>query len=72
MGAFPFVPPPLYVMHPSVSEHLPLHSKSLCKNMARATEVANNMCPQNCGHKRKVFKRCKIKVLNLFEGVETV
>ena len=29
-------PPPQYVMLPPVTEHVPLHSKSLCENMARA------------------------------------
>ena len=44
MGSFPFVPPPpQYVMRPPVTEHVPLHSKSLCKNMARASGGANNM-----------------------------
>ena len=34
VGSFPFVPPVRYA--PPVTEHVPLHSKSLCKNMARA------------------------------------
>ena len=39
IGSFPFVPPPppQYVMRPPVTEHVPLHSKSLCKNIARAS-----------------------------------
>ena len=41
---FPFVPP-LVRFAPPVTEHVPLHSKSLCKNMARATGGANNMRP---------------------------
>ena len=36
-GSFPFVPPPQYVMLPPVTEHVSLHSKSLCKNIARAS-----------------------------------
>ena len=35
-GSFPFVPPQ-YVMRPPVTEHVPLHSKLLCKNTARAS-----------------------------------
>ena len=38
-----------------VAEHVPLHSKSLCKNMARASGVANNMHPLSWGHKQKFF-----------------
>ena len=30
---------------PQVTEHVPLHSKALCKNMARASGGANNMQP---------------------------
>ena len=30
-------PPPPYIMRPQVTEHVPLHSKSLCKNMARVS-----------------------------------
>ena len=30
-------PPPQYVMLPPVTEHVSLHSKSLCKNIARAS-----------------------------------
>ena len=29
-------PPPKYVMRPPVTENVPLHSKSLCKNVAHA------------------------------------
>ena len=36
LGSFPFVPPQ-YVMLPPVTEHVSLHSKSLCKNIARAS-----------------------------------
>ena len=32
LGSFPFVPPQ-YVMRPPVTEHVPLHSKSLCINI---------------------------------------
>ena len=35
-GSFPFVTPQ-YDMRPPVTEHVPLHSKSLCKNMAHAS-----------------------------------
>ena len=35
-GSFPFVPPQ-YVMLLPVTEHVSLHSKSLCKNIARAS-----------------------------------
>ena len=52
VGSFPFVsspPPPGPVRYaPSVTEHVPLHSKSLYKNMARAAGGAvgaNNMHP---------------------------
>ena len=42
---------PQYVMRPPVTEHVPLHSKSSCKNMARAPGggVANNMPPTKLG-----------------------
>ena len=33
---------PQYVMRPPFIEHVPLHSKSLRKNMARASGGANN------------------------------
>ena len=46
-GSFPFVPPQ-YVMLPPVTEHVSLHSKSLCKNIARLG-VANNMHPVSWG-----------------------
>ena len=36
-------------MRPAVAEHVPLHSKSLCKNIARATGDANNMHPLSWG-----------------------
>ena len=32
-------------MRPPVTEHLPLHSKSLCKNMASATGGAKKNAP---------------------------
>ena len=41
--------PPKYVMRPPVAEHGPLHSKSICKNMARASGGANNMRPLSWG-----------------------
>ena len=43
---------PQYVMRPPVTEHVPLHSKSLCKNIARASGGgggANNMHPLSWG-----------------------
>ena len=49
-GSFPFVPPPPPVRYaPLVTEHVSLHSKSLCKNMARASGGANNMRPLSFG-----------------------
>ena len=52
-----------YVMHPTplspppISEQAPLHSKSLCINMARASGGANNMQPLSWwGHKQKRSK----------------
>ena len=47
LGSFPFVPPQ-YVMRPPVTEHVPLHSKSLCKNHVRLG-CANNMRPLSWG-----------------------
>ena len=41
--------PPQYVMRPPVTEHVPLHSKSLCINMARASGCAINMRPLSWG-----------------------
>ena len=41
--------PPRYVMRPPVTEHVPLNSKSLFKNMARASGGANNMRPLSWG-----------------------
>ena len=41
---------PQYVMQPPITEHASLHSKSLCKSMARARgggRSANNMRPLN-------------------------
>ena len=42
--SFPIVPPPPHqcVLRPLVMEHVSLHSKSLCKNMERASGGANN------------------------------
>ena len=37
LGGIFSVVPPQYVMLPPVTEHVPLHSKSLCENMARAS-----------------------------------
>ena len=42
-------PPPPVRYAPPVREHVPLHSKSLCKNMARASGGANNMRPLSGG-----------------------
>ena len=48
---FPFVPPVHFA--PPVTQHVPLLSKYLCKNMAH--ESANNMHPLSWGrgHQRK-------------------
>ena len=60
-GSFPFVPPQ-YVKLPPIREHVLLHSKSLCKDMASASGGANNMHPLSWGggHKRKrdLFRLC--------------
>ena len=40
---------PQYVMRPPVTEHVPLHSNSLRKNMACASGGANNMRPLSWG-----------------------
>ena len=40
-----YAPPP----PPPVTEHVPLHNKSLCKNMTRASGGANNMRPLSWG-----------------------
>ena len=51
-GSFPFVPPfPQYAKCPPVTEHVPLHSKSLCKNKARASGGAKCMRPLSGGVK---------------------
>ena len=42
-------------MHPLVTEHVPLHSKSLYQNMARASDGENNMHPSSCGGGAKLF-----------------
>ena len=52
-------------MLPPVTEHVPLHSKSLCKSMARASGGANNMHPLSWGggtkdpenYQEKIFTR---------------
>ena len=51
---------PQYVMRARVTERVPLHSKSLCKIMARASGGANNMCTQSWGYKRKKSQISKI------------
>ena len=38
-----------YLVHPEVTEHVPFHSKSSFKNMARACMVANIMHPLSGG-----------------------
>ena len=45
-------------MRPSVTEHVTIHSKSLCKNIERASGGANNMRPISWGHKWKRSIRC--------------
>ena len=42
-------PPPPVRYDPSVTEHVPLHSKSLCKNIARGSGCANYMHPLSWG-----------------------
>ena len=39
------MPPPQYVTLPIVTASVPLHSKSVCKNMARASGAPNNIHP---------------------------
>ena len=51
---YSLLPPVRYA--PPVTEQVSLHSKSLCKNTARASGGANNMHPQSWGHKRKRSK----------------
>ena len=53
-GIFSVCAPP-YGKHLPVTEHVPLHSKSLCKIIARVAGGANNLHPQSWGggHKRK-------------------
>ena len=63
-------PPPQYVMRPPVTEHVPLHSKSLCKNMARASGGANNMRPLSWGaqtEKIRKFHQSKNFRLTVFD-----
>ena len=48
-----------YFMFPPVRERVPLHSKSLCKNMAGASGGAKKIHPLSwVGYKRKRLKRC--------------
>ena len=49
LRSFPFVSPQCD-MRPQVTEHVPLHSKSLRKNMTRESESANNMRPLRLAH----------------------
>ena len=51
IGSFPFVPPPppQYVMLPQVTEHVSLHSKSLCKNIARSSGGCKQYAPTKLG-----------------------
>ena len=56
-------PPPQYVMRPPVTEHVSLHSKSLCKNIARASGGgggggANNMRPLSWGAQTEKIRKC--------------
>ena len=44
LGAFPFGPPPPERYASSVTEHVPLHRKYLCKNMTRALEGVQIIC----------------------------
>ena len=58
---FPFVPPPPVRYAPPDAEHVPLHSKSSCKNMARASGGCKYYAPSKLGggggHKRKRSKK---------------
>ena len=46
---FPFVPPPPVRYAPPDAEHVPLHSKSSCKNMARASGGCKYYAPSKLG-----------------------
>ena len=73
-GSF-LCPPVSYV--PPVTEHVPLHSKSSCKNMARSFGGANNMRPLCWGTQtekipiviRSVQQKCPNKFLWSFRTV---
>ena len=63
MGSLPFVPPVRYAR--PVTEHVPLHSKSLCKNMERGSGGANNKILSWGGHLETIFENRE--TLKLFE-----
>ena len=64
MDFFRLCPPPLRYA-PPVTEDVPLHSESLCKNMARASGGANDKHPLILGHKRKRSNKYN-KLNNMF------
>ena len=59
-GAFTFVPPSTLCTPPPppVTEHVSLHSKSLCKNMVRACGGANNMRALSWGAQTEEKMQC--------------
>ena len=69
MGYFPFVPQsppprPQYVPTP-VTEHVSLHSKSLCKNVARASGGGNNLHPLSGGGAQTEKIQNSLFILNI-------
>ena len=53
-------------MHPSVTEHVPLHSNSLCKKYGTSVWGwgANNLHPTSWGHKQKRSKFLMLRPFN--------
>ena len=49
LDLFRLCPPPPVRYAPPVTEHVPLHSKSLCKNMACASERCKYYAPAKLG-----------------------
>ena len=56
---FRLCPLPQYVMQPPVTERVPLHKKSLSKNIGHAPGDANNMHPLTWGGWAKTEKSKK-------------
>ena len=46
IGPLPFIPPPPVAYAHPIPEHVLIDSKSLCKNVARASGGANDICAQ--------------------------